>query len=191
MGCFGSKHHEGEQVLIQSPNAYSLPQEAIPPSTLPPGWISQYDLNKQRLYYIYPQTAHVTWSHPLGSAADTQELERFHQIQQLQKEQYGESNHGAFTKAYNHQGGMGKNAAIAMGLMAGGVMGVMAGNMVGGVEAAFAAGEEMPALKDPTDDTAPTHFVYSGGEFIQSNAKSDDGGIGVGNTNTGDSAAFD
>jgi hypothetical protein len=38
MGCFGSKHHEGEQVLVQSPNAYSLPQQAIPPSTLPPGW---------------------------------------------------------------------------------------------------------------------------------------------------------
>jgi hypothetical protein len=81
--------------------------------------ISQYDLNKQRLYYIYPQTAHVTWSHPLGSEADTQELERFYQIQQLQKEQYGESDHGAYTKAYNRQGGMGKNAAIAMGLMAG------------------------------------------------------------------------
>jgi hypothetical protein len=67
-------------------------------------------------------------------------------------------------------------------------MGVMAGNLIGGVEAAFAAGEEMPALKDPTDDTAPAHFVYSGGEFVHTNAKNDDGGIGVGNTDTGDTA---
>ncbi|KAF9142537.1 hypothetical protein BG015_000764, partial [Linnemannia schmuckeri] len=52
------------------------------PSTLPPGWIYQFDPKTQRLFYIYQPTGQVTWAHPLGQAADQQENAHYHQLQQ-------------------------------------------------------------------------------------------------------------
>lgn len=80
--------------------------------------ISQYDPNKQSLYYVHPQTNNVTWAHPLGPAYHAQETTRFHQIQQLQRQQFG-SNQSGFYDSYNRQGGMGAGAGLAMGMMAG------------------------------------------------------------------------
>lgn len=80
--------------------------------------ISQYDPNKQSLYYVHPQTNNVTWAHPLGPAYHAQETTRFHQIQQLQRQQFG-NNQSGFYDSYNRQGGMGAGAGLAMGMMAG------------------------------------------------------------------------
>ncbi|KAG0226549.1 hypothetical protein BGW42_003537, partial [Actinomortierella wolfii] len=99
---------------------YGLPADTIPPSTLPQGWISQYDPTKQRLFYVYPQTNHVTWAHPLGPAADAQEQARFHQIMQMQQQRYGgQGTQKGYYESYNRQGGMGTGAALAMGMVGG------------------------------------------------------------------------
>ncbi|KAG0228137.1 hypothetical protein BGW41_003548 [Actinomortierella wolfii] len=139
MGCSGSKHDSHaapppQQYQQQPPPPYTLPQvpyglpsDTIPPSTLPQGWISQYDPTKQRLFYVYPQTNHVTWAHPLGPAADAQEQARFHQIMQMQQQRYGgQGTQKGYYESYNRQGGMGSGAALAMGA----ALGMMAGSMM-------------------------------------------------------------
>ncbi|KAG0286467.1 hypothetical protein BGZ98_005091, partial [Dissophora globulifera] len=126
MGCSSSKglsggssahrRRPGQQQQVQPP-PYSLPQQLVPASTLPPGWISQFDVNKQRLFYVYPQTRQTTWEHPNGPAADAQEMARFFQIQELQRQQFGQ--HGQtydrhYMDSYNRMGGMGPGASLAM-----------------------------------------------------------------------------
>ncbi|KAF9913571.1 hypothetical protein BX616_009869 [Lobosporangium transversale] len=88
--------------------------------------ISQFDPNKQRLYYVYPQTGHVTWAHPNGPAADAQETARFHQIQEMQRQRYGQQSNSQsngynrpYVDSYNRMGGMGPGAGLAMGALAG------------------------------------------------------------------------
>ncbi|KAG0072979.1 hypothetical protein BGZ90_011722, partial [Linnemannia elongata] len=123
MGCSGSKGVDNGSSAYrpqQHQQQYQQQQQYaanIPPSTLPQGWISQYDPNKQSLYYVHPQTNTVTWAHPMGPAYHAQETTRFHQIQQLQRQQFG-SNQSGFYDSYNRQGGMGAGAGLAMGMMA-------------------------------------------------------------------------
>lgn len=86
--------------------------------------ISQFDPTKQRLYYIYPQTRQTTWTHPLGQAADAQELARFYQIQQLHQQQYGGTTGSGgynqqFMDSYNRKGGLGSGAKLALGVAGG------------------------------------------------------------------------
>ncbi|KAG0326407.1 hypothetical protein BG004_002984 [Podila humilis] len=146
MGCSSSKgidsgpssHHspypQQHQHQHQQQQQQQRPQDpfvaSIPPSTLPPGWISQFDSTKQRLYYVYFQTKQVTWAHPCGPQADAQEMARFYQIQKLYQQQYGGSvgqGEGGYsqnyTNSYNRQGGMGTGAAMALGLAGGLVAG--------------------------------------------------------------------
>ncbi|KAI1293424.1 hypothetical protein EDD11_008373 [Mortierella claussenii] len=160
MGCTSSKNvDKGHQTHLQQQQqqpAYGLPQQMLPPSTLPQGWISQFDPSKQRLYYVYPQTGQVTWAHPSGPQADAQELARFHQIQQQQQHQFGNSTQGTFADSYNRQGGMGAGASMAMGMMAGGAMGLMAGSMLaGGMHGGYGYGS----------DVIPANVDYGGGGF--------------------------
>ncbi|KAF8985900.1 hypothetical protein CPC16_002529 [Podila verticillata] len=152
MGCSGSKGidngsnvHPHQQYGAQP--AYGVPQQMIPPSTLPQGWISQYDPSKQRLYYVYPQTGHVTWAHPLGPAADAQENARFYEMQKQQQTQFHNSpNQGNFADSYNRQGGMGAGAGLAMGMLAGGAVGLMAGSMLaGGMNHGYGGSDVVPA----------------------------------------------
>ncbi|KAG0366316.1 hypothetical protein BC939DRAFT_452025 [Gamsiella multidivaricata] len=162
MGCKSSKHldngssvqHSAQAHHQQQQPAYGLPQQMLPPSTLPQGWVSQFDANKQRLYYVYPQTGLVTWTHPLGAQADAQEMARFNQIRQLQQQQYGSVNQSSFADSYNRQGGMGAGAGLAMGMMAGGAMGLMAGSMLtGGMHGGY------------SNDVIPASTDYGGGDF--------------------------
>ncbi|KAF9354162.1 hypothetical protein BGX26_008028, partial [Mortierella sp. AD094] len=142
MGCSSSKGIENGSSVhrtrpVQQQVPYVLPQNMLPPSTLPPGWISQFDPNKQRLYYIYPQTGQVTWAHPGGPAADAQEMARFYQIQEMQRQQFGQQAHyqgcdvyRPYADSYNRMGGMGPGAAMAMGAVAGGAAGLLAGSLL-------------------------------------------------------------
>ncbi|KAF9574107.1 hypothetical protein EC968_007359 [Mortierella alpina] len=169
MGCSNSKGLENgsnarltQQQQQQQAMYGGIPQQMIPPSTLPQGWISQFDPSKQRLYYVYPQTNQVTWAHPLGQAADAQEMARFYQIQQLHQQQnQGHNNRTSFTDSYNRGGGMGAGAGLAMGMMAGkffyavlkcqtgGAMGLMAGSMMAGGMGGYGyGGDVMPAQAD-------------------------------------------
>ncbi|KAK3846333.1 MAG: hypothetical protein J3R72DRAFT_471901 [Linnemannia gamsii] len=164
MGCSGSKganngstvHRPNyqQQQLYQQQQALAA---SLPPTTLPPGWISQYDSTKQSLYYVYPQTNNVTWAHPLGPSYHAQETARFHQIQQLQMQQTGaHHNNSNFYDNYNRQGGMGAGAGLAMGMVAGGAMGLMAGSVLaGGMHGGYGYG----------GDTVPVETVSSGGDF--------------------------
>ena len=114
--------------------------------------ISQYDPSKQRLFYVYPQTNNVTWAHPLGPAADAQENARFHQIQEIQRQQYG--NNQGFYDNYNRGGGLGSGASMAMGMMAGSMLG--GGMMNGGMGyGGYGGGDVIPAMSDG----------YGGGDF--------------------------
>ncbi|KAF8932477.1 hypothetical protein BGZ58_007025 [Dissophora ornata] len=132
----------------------------IPPSTLPQGWISQFDENKHRLYYVHPQTGLVTWAHPLGQQADAQELARFHQIRQLQQQQFGNGvNQSAFANSYNSQGGMGAGASMAMGMVAGGAVGLMAGSMLTGGMGGMHGGYGY------SNDVIPASTDFGGGDF--------------------------
>ncbi|KAF9967631.1 hypothetical protein BGZ70_008843 [Mortierella alpina] len=159
MGCSGSKNADHgynarltqQQQQQQQQAMYGgIPQQMIPPSTLPQGWISQFDPSKQRLYYVYPQTNQVTWAHPLGQAADAQEMARFYQIQQLHQQQNsGHNNRTSFSDTYNRGGGMGAGAGGAMGLMAGSMMG-------GGLGYGGYGGDVMPAQAD---------YIGGGGDF--------------------------
>ncbi|KAF9927955.1 hypothetical protein FBU30_002743 [Linnemannia zychae] len=155
MGCSGSKNVSNGSSTYR-PN-YSQQQQYtvnIPPSTLPPGWISQYDPSKQSLYYVYPQTNTVTWAHPLGPSYHAQETARFHQIQQLQMRQFG-NNQSGFYDSYNRQGGM-SAGALAMGMVAGGAMGLVAGSMLaGGLHDGYGYG----------GDVIPAETVSGGGDF--------------------------
>ncbi|KAF9436190.1 hypothetical protein BGZ76_004606 [Entomortierella beljakovae] len=191
MGCSGSKdadHETTQQEQMKEP-AYDIPQQMIPPSTLPHGWISQYDPSKQHLYYVFPQTSLVTWEHPLGQQAGVQEMARFHQIQQQaqqqqqqQKQQGIKTTQNSFANNYNRLGGMGPGAAMAMGAIAGGTMALMAGglmtdSMEGGIP------EVVPAM----DCSTTTDYGYSGADGIVP-ASSDFSGGGGGDFV---SAAFD
>ncbi|KAF9280687.1 hypothetical protein BGZ68_007086 [Mortierella alpina] len=158
MGCSNSKGVENgsnvrltqQQQQQQQQALYGgIPQQMIPPSTLPQGWISQFDPSKQRLYYVYPQTNTVTWAHPLGQAADAQEMARFYQIQQLHQQQSHGNNRASFTDSYNRGGGMGAGAGGAMGLMAGSMM-------AGGMGGYGYGGDVMPAQAD---------YIGGGGDF--------------------------
>ncbi|KAG0241157.1 hypothetical protein BGX31_001352 [Mortierella sp. GBA43] len=140
MGCTGSKgldhgptkYQQTAPAQMPPPPPYSLNSQNIPPSTLPPGWISQFDPTKQRLFYVYTQTGQTTWAHPNGQAADAQEMARFYQIQELQRQQYGQqlglggqqlgngNVHKPFADSYNRMGGMGPGGAI--GLAAGSLL---------------------------------------------------------------------
>jgi len=60
----------------------------------------------------------VTWAHPLGPSYHAQETARFHQIQQLQMQQFS-NNNSQFYDSYNRQGGMGAGAGLALGMVAG------------------------------------------------------------------------
>ncbi|KAF9151754.1 hypothetical protein DFQ26_001137 [Actinomortierella ambigua] len=125
--------------------------------------ISQYDPAKQRLFYVYPQSNHVSWAHPLGPAADAQEQARFHQIMQMQQQQYGASNQKGYYESYNRQGGMGAGAALALGVVGGAAVGMMAGSMLAG------------SMYNPGFDTVPADVAvpadsydaggFSGGDF--------------------------
>ncbi|KAG0015783.1 hypothetical protein BGZ80_009634 [Entomortierella chlamydospora] len=142
MGCSSSKDIENGSSVHRTRPAqqqipYVLPQNMLPPSTLPPGWISQFDSNKQRLYYVYPQTGLVTWAHPGGPAADAQEMARFYQIQEMQRQQFGQQAqyqgcdvYRPYADSYNRMGGMGSGAAMAMGVVAGGAAGLLAGSLL-------------------------------------------------------------
>ncbi|KAG0365946.1 hypothetical protein BGZ54_006011, partial [Gamsiella multidivaricata] len=114
MGCFSSKGLDNGSTVYrprpghQPQTPYVLPEQMLPPSTLPRGWISQFDPNKQRLFYVYPQTGQTTWAHPNGPAADAQEMARFYQIQELQRQrfgqqgqQYGNGVYKPYTDSYN------------------------------------------------------------------------------------------
>ncbi|KAG0335468.1 hypothetical protein BG000_007485 [Podila horticola] len=169
MGCGGSKGidsgssvHPNQQYGAQP--AYGVPQQMLPPSTLPQGWISQYDPSKQRLYYVYPQTGHVTWAHPLGPAADAQENARFYEIQKQQQVQFQNHPHqGNFSDSYNRQGGMGAGAGMAMGVLAGGAVGLMAGSMLaGGMHSGFGGSDVVPAQVGGGDFSSAD---MSGGDF--------------------------
>ncbi|KAF9179941.1 hypothetical protein BGZ51_006551 [Haplosporangium sp. Z 767] len=167
MGCTGSKgvdhgstaHHTQQAVPQQQ--VYGIPQQSLPPSTLPQGWISQWDPTKQRLYYVYPQTGQVTWAHPLGPGADAQEMQRFYQIQSMQQQQHGGHNRTSFTDSYNRGGGFGPGAGMAMGLMAGkcGAMGLMAGSVLAGGMGGGYGGDMIPA------DATYTGGDFGGGDF--------------------------
>ncbi|KAF9105885.1 hypothetical protein BGX27_009408 [Mortierella sp. AM989] len=160
MGCSGSKDsdHGSTQQQQKQQAMYAVPQQMIPPSTLPQGWISQFDPSKQRLYYVYPQTGQVTWAHPLGPQADAQEMARFHQIQQQQQQVYASNPHqGSFSDNYNRQGGMGAGAGLAMGMVAGGAMGLMAGSML--------AGDMTNDIIPASTDIIPTSTDFGGGDF--------------------------
>ncbi|KAF9197977.1 hypothetical protein BGZ49_001343 [Haplosporangium sp. Z 27] len=137
MGCASSKYLEnGSSVYQNRPTQqqyqqqqqqqipFNLPQNLIPPSTLPPGWISQFDPNKQRLYYIYPQTRQVTWVHPNGEAADAQEMARFYQIQEIQRQQYGQ-------RPYYESSNVSRPYADSYNRMGGGAAGFLAGDLLG------------------------------------------------------------
>ncbi|KAI9235143.1 MAG: hypothetical protein BYD32DRAFT_421824 [Podila humilis] len=148
MGCASSKGIDNGSTAYRPPqyqqyqrpqqqyqDPYALSPSMIPPSTLPPGWISQFDPTRQRLYYIYPQTRQTTWTHPLGQAADAQELARFYQIQQLHQQQYGgTSGSGGYNKqfmdSYNRKGGLGSGAALALGVAGGAAVGLVAGSLL-------------------------------------------------------------
>ncbi|KAF9432594.1 hypothetical protein BGZ76_010588 [Entomortierella beljakovae] len=141
MGCSGSKgldngssvHHRPHHQQAQVP--YSVPQHMLPQSTLPQGWISQFDANKQHLYYVYTQTGYVTWEHPYGPAAHAQETARFYQIMEIQRQQYGHQNqhsgsghgiHRPYADSYNRMGG-GAAGMMMGGMMMGGMYGDMGG----------------------------------------------------------------
>ncbi|KAG0019259.1 hypothetical protein BGZ81_009794 [Podila clonocystis] len=170
MGCGGSKGidsgsnvHPQQQYGAQP--AYGVTQQMLPPSTLPQGWISQYDPSKQRLYYVYPQTGHVTWAHPLGPAADAQENARFYEIQKQQQVQFQNSpNQGNFADSYNRQGGMGAGAGMAMGVLAGGAVGLMAGSMLaGGMHGGYGYGGDVVPAQVGGGDLSSADM--SGGDF--------------------------
>ncbi|KAG0298038.1 hypothetical protein BGZ96_003306 [Linnemannia gamsii] len=125
------------------------------PSTLPPGWICQFDPKTQRLFYIYQPTQQVTWAHPLGQAADQQENARYHQLQQQYQRPppymptaspipvngaYSPYPYPAATGApivvqqqapvpQKHHG-PGTGASLAMGAVAGGAVGLAAGSLL-------------------------------------------------------------
>ncbi|KAF9583022.1 hypothetical protein BGW38_010402 [Lunasporangiospora selenospora] len=148
-----------QQVQPQSQQVpYGISQQTLPPSTLPEGWISQYDPSKQRLYYVYPQTGQVTWAHPLGPQADAQEMNRFYQIQKLQQQQYGSKNQHGFTDSYNRQGGMGG----AVGLMAGSMMAnsMMAPSFAGDIPAGYG---DVPVGYDFGSGDIPASYDFGGG----------------------------
>ncbi|KAG0246193.1 hypothetical protein B0O80DRAFT_437075 [Mortierella sp. GBAus27b] len=174
MGCVSSKNLDDDHYV--PPNAYSLPQQVIPPSTLPEGWVSQFDLNKRRLYYIFPQTAHVTWSHPLGPEADAQELARYYQIKQLQQERFGKEKKSAYTTTYNRQGGMGRGAAMAIGVMAGAAITLATANALAGALDPSLSDDLIPA--EITGDYVAPKIVYVGGEFIPASSMAEGGGEG-------------
>ncbi|KAF9551695.1 hypothetical protein EC957_006588 [Mortierella hygrophila] len=178
MGCSGSKSVDNGSSAYRPQQQQQQQQYAvnIPPSTLPQGWISQYDPNKQSLYYVHPQTNNVTWAHPLGPSYHAQETTRFHQIQQLQRQQFS-SNQSGFYDSYNRQGGMGAGAGLAMGMMAGGAMGLMAGSMLGGgMHGGYYGG---------ASDVTPAEHV-SGGDYSGSGDYSGGGDFGGGDFGGGD-----
>ncbi|GJJ73579.1 hypothetical protein EMPS_05937 [Entomortierella parvispora] len=169
MGCSNSKGVENGSTYHRPQTAYNQSQ-ALPPSTLPQGWISQYDPSKQRLFYVYPQTNNVTWAHPLGPAADAQENARFHQIQEIQRQQFG--NNQGFYDNYNRGGGLGSGASMAMGMMAGGALGLMAGSMMGGGMMhggmGYGGGDTIPATYDGGGGFGGGDFGggdFGGGDF--------------------------
>lgn len=132
--------------------------------------ISQYDPSKQRLYYVYPQTGHVTWAHPLGPTADAQENARFFEMQKQQQVQFHNNpNQGNFTDSYNRQGGMGAGAGMAMGLLAGGAVGLMAGSMLGGVHNGYGGGGS---------DVVPAQVGGGGGDYSSADMSGADFGGG-------------
>lgn len=49
-------------------SSYGQPPQQYPPSgpQLPPGWISQWDLNSQRYYYLEQATGRTQWEAPTG-----------------------------------------------------------------------------------------------------------------------------
>ncbi|KAF9346491.1 hypothetical protein BGX26_002000 [Mortierella sp. AD094] len=171
MGCSGSKDSDRESTQQEkTPQpAYGTPQYMVPPTTLPQGWISQYDSSKQRLYYVYPQTGQVTWEHPLGPQADTQEMARFHQIQQQQQTIYTSNpKQGSFTDNYNRQGGMGTGAGIVMGMLAGGAMGIITGSLLSDSIDSGVSNDVFSASTDysPSGDIFSACTDYSGGDLV-------------------------
>ncbi|KAG0254598.1 hypothetical protein DFQ27_006749 [Actinomortierella ambigua] len=98
-----------------------------------------------------------------GPAADAQEQARFHQIMQMQQQQYGASNQKGYYESYNRQGGMGAGAALALGVVGGAAVGMMAGSMLAG------------SMYNPGFDTVPADVAvpadsydaggFSGGDF--------------------------
>ncbi|KAG0340578.1 hypothetical protein BG004_006348 [Podila humilis] len=179
MGCNSSKGIDSgssatrpQQQQYPSQTAYGMPQQMLPPSTLPQGWISQFDPSKQRLYYVYPQTGHITWTHPLGPGADSQENARFFEMQRQQQTQFqNKPSQGTFADSYNRQGGMGAGAGMAMGMMAGGAMGLMAGSMMaGGMHGGYGGyGDDVvPAQTDS--------FAAPAGDFSSADMSGDFGG---------------
>ncbi|KAF9106561.1 hypothetical protein BGX29_009088 [Mortierella sp. GBA35] len=111
-------------------------------STLPSGWICQFDPKNQRLFYIYQPTGQTTWAHPLGQAADAQENARYLQFQHQQQQPpiYMPVQPApviiqqvpAITGSGKHHGHSGPStgAALAVGAVAGGAAGIVAGSLL-------------------------------------------------------------
>ncbi|RCH80222.1 hypothetical protein CU098_007390 [Rhizopus stolonifer] len=158
MGLF-SKHKKSPTLSYQSgPPPYhnyappSPPQQHTNPDSrpLPNGWISQFDANSNRFFYVYTPTALRQWEHPAdkplnsrGENASYNQQRPYYQQQQqqqyVQQPQYIQPQQAQYTQQpvmgrtgrFGGGGGMGGFGTMAAAGLGGGLLGYMVGDAVG------------------------------------------------------------
>lgn len=159
MGLF-SKFNKSPSVSNSAPPPYSasnnMSTNYAPPSPpqqydnpdkrpLPQGWISQYDPNSRKFFYVYTPTALRQWEHPADKSLNTRgESNSYYQQPQHQQPYQQSQQYSYQSSPYQQQqpilmqqqprygmsggGGYGKMAAAGLG---GGLLGFMLGDAIG------------------------------------------------------------
>ncbi|GAN09769.1 hypothetical protein MAM1_0290c09301 [Mucor ambiguus] len=199
MGLFSKSKSKSPQPSFQSgPPAYSAtpssnyappspPREPVNPDTrpLPNGWISQYDPNSRKFFYVYTPTALRQWEHPADkpignstsnrgenasyAAPSQQQQQPFYPQQQQQRifpqqPQYVQQPQYMQQPQYIQQPQYGRASGGGMGvgkMAAAGVGGGLLGYMIG--DAMFDQPDTIVENNYYGDDTG--NFDAGGGDF--------------------------